>query len=200
MGEKIGAEVYLEQAPVKYEGLSYTEIWISEAQERMVLSVSEEQWPALEALCASEDVEATIIGRFVPTGQLTLKYHATVVGELPMEFLHDGRPPVIRKARYAVENEKPLTLPSTIDWGRALINILGSLNVASKEWVIRQYDHEVPGWQRRQTSGRHCQRWPVRCCGCSAGPFVTSRNCSRLWNESPLWRPGYLPYGREWHR
>ena len=143
MGEKIGAEVYLEQAPVKYEGLSYTEIWISEAQERMVLSVSEEQWPALEALCASEDVEATIIGRFVPTGQLTLKYHATVVGELPMEFLHDGRPPVIRKARYAVENEKPLTLPSTIDWGRALINILSSLNVASKEWVIRQYDHEV---------------------------------------------------------
>ena len=143
MGEKIGAEVYLEQAPVKYEGLSYTEIWISEAQERMVLSVSEEQWPALEALCASEDVEATIIGRFVPTGQLTLKYHNTVVGELPMEFLHDGRPPVIRKARYVLENEEPLTLPSTIDCGRALIDILGSLNVASKEWVIRQYDHEV---------------------------------------------------------
>ncbi|MDG2407795.1 MAG: phosphoribosylformylglycinamidine synthase subunit PurL [Pirellulales bacterium] len=144
MGEKIGAEVYLEQAPVKYEGLSYTEIWISEAQERMVLSVSEKQWPELEALCASEDVEATIIGRFVPTGQLTLKYHDTVVGELPMEFLHDGRPPVIREATYVVPTEKPLApMPATVDWGMALIKILGSLNVASKEWVIRQYDHEV---------------------------------------------------------
>ena len=144
MGEKIGAEVYLEQAPVKYEGLSYTEIWISEAQERMVLSVSEKQWPELEALCASEDVEATIIGRFVPTGQLTLKYHDTVVGELPMEFLHDGRPPVIREATYVASTEKPLApMPATVDWGMALIKILGSLNVASKEWVIRQYDHEV---------------------------------------------------------
>ncbi len=144
MGEKIGAEVYLDQAPVKYEGLSYTEIWISEAQERMVLSVSEKQWPELEALCASEDVEATIIGRFVPTGQLTLKYHETVVGDLPMDFLHDGRPPVIRKATYVPPTEKPLApMPTHVDCGMAVIKILGSLNVASKEWVIRQYDHEV---------------------------------------------------------
>ncbi|MEC8338520.1 MAG: AIR synthase-related protein, partial [Planctomycetota bacterium] len=144
MGELIGAEVYLEQAPVKYEGLSYTEIWISEAQERMVLSVSESQWPELKALCDSEDVEATIIGRFVPTKNLTLKYHDTIVGELPMEFLHDGRPPVIRQATYTAPVETSLTpMPSTVDAAMGLIKILGSLNVASKEWVIRQYDHEV---------------------------------------------------------
>ena len=144
MGELIGAEVYLEQAPVKYEGLSYTEIWISEAQERMVLSVSESQWPELKALCDSEDVEATIIGRFVPTKNLTLKYHDTIVGELPMEFLHDGRPPVIRQATYTAPLETSLTpMPSTVDAAMGLIKILGSLNVASKEWVIRQYDHEV---------------------------------------------------------
>tara|TARA_Y100001933_G_scaffold232059_2_gene250431 strand:- start:21261 stop:24209 length:2949 start_codon:yes stop_codon:yes gene_type:complete len=144
MGEAIGAEVYLEQAPVKYEGLSYTEIWISESQERMVLSVSENHWPELKALCAAEDVEATIIGRFVPTGNLTLKFHDNVVGELPMEFLHDGRPPVIRQATYTIPSETSLTpMPSTVDAGMGLIKILGSLNVASKEWVIRQYDHEV---------------------------------------------------------
>ena len=144
MGEVIGAEVYLEQAPVKYEGLSYTEIWISEAQERMVLSVSESQWPELKALCDSEDVEATIIGRFVPTRNLTLKYHDTIVGELPMEFLHDGRPPVIRQATYTVPLETSLNpMPSTVDAGMGLIKILGSLNVASKEWVIHQCDHEV---------------------------------------------------------
>src|SRR5204862_4450357 len=70
MGEKIGAEVDLDLALLKYDGLSYTEIWISEAQERMVLAVPEEKWPALLRLCESEGVEATAIGRFVPTGRL----------------------------------------------------------------------------------------------------------------------------------
>ncbi|MCU0876017.1 MAG: AIR synthase related protein, partial [Pirellulaceae bacterium] len=154
MGEHIGAEVWLEKAPLKYEGLSYTEIWISEAQERMVLSVSDEQWPEFAALCKSEDVEATIIGKFVPTGKLELKYAGQVVADLRMEFLHDGRPPVVREAVYEPPAVQPLSSrggpwqPSAAgatgrDWTGALRQILGSLNVASKEWVIRQYDHEV---------------------------------------------------------
>ena len=73
MGEKIGAEVWLDKAPLKYDGLTYTEIWISEAQERMVLAASEKQWPELEKLFASEGVEAVAIGRFTPTGRLCLK-------------------------------------------------------------------------------------------------------------------------------
>ena len=100
MGEKIGAEVWLERVPLKYEGLSYTEIWISEAQERMVLSVPKEKWAELSALCASEGVEATVIGQFVPTGRLLLKYADCQVADLAMEFLHDGRPPVVRDAVY----------------------------------------------------------------------------------------------------
>ncbi len=100
MGEKIGAEVWLDRAPLKYDGLSYTEIWISEAQERMVLSVGEDQWKDFEALCQAEGVEATILGKFVPTGRLTLKYGEHEVGDLSMQFLHDGRPPVVRDAIY----------------------------------------------------------------------------------------------------
>lgn len=146
MGEEIGAEVWLDRAPLKYEGLSYTEIWISEAQERMVLSVSENQWPELEALCQSEGVEATIIGQFKPSGKLQLIYRDQQVGELTMEFLHDGRPPVVRQAVYAppavVEQKLPAPRGSYND---DLQKILGSLNVASKQWVIRQYDHEVQG-------------------------------------------------------
>jgi phosphoribosylformylglycinamidine synthase subunit PurSL len=154
MGEEIGAEVWLNKAPLKYEGLSYTEIWISEAQERMVLSVSDQQWPEFAALCASEDVEATIIGRFVPTGMLELKYGEQVVGQMPMDFLHNGRPPVVRDAVYEPPAVQPLSNSggpwqaaaaggAARDWTDTLCQILGSLNVASKEWVIRQYDHEV---------------------------------------------------------
>ena len=145
MGEDIGAEVDLEKAPVKYAGLSYDEIWISEAQERMVLSVPEGNWGELEELCRSEGVEATVIGRFVPTGQLTLRYEGNTVGELSMDLLHNGRPPVIRQATYTPPRVKELTLPKRDDYTPALLAILAAHNVASKESIIRQYDHEVQG-------------------------------------------------------
>ncbi|NQU20975.1 MAG: phosphoribosylformylglycinamidine synthase, partial [Candidatus Nealsonbacteria bacterium] len=158
MGEKIGAEVWLDRAPVKYKGLSYTEIWISEAQERMTLSVPEGSWEELSQLCASEGVEATVIGRFVPTGRLVLKYADQQVADVAMEFLHDGRPPVIRDAVYTPPPTQPLKKgdgslfcetkspdPFVSDHTDDLRRILGSLNVCSKQWVIRQYDHEVQG-------------------------------------------------------
>jgi phosphoribosylformylglycinamidine synthase II len=147
MGEEIGAEVWLEKAPVKYDGLSYTEIWISEAQERMVLSVPPSSWGEFSALCASENVEATIIGKFVPTGRLQLQYHGQVVGDLAMAFLHEGRPPVVRQAVYDPPRECPVTPPPVPrgDYSQDLLQLLGCLNIASKEWVIRQYDHEVQG-------------------------------------------------------
>src|SRR5206468_3004777 len=98
MGADVGASVQLEKAPLKYEGLSYTEIWISESQERMVLAVPPKDWPELEALCKSEGVEAAVIGKFESTGRLKLSYRGEPVGDLSMEFLHDGRPAVLRIA------------------------------------------------------------------------------------------------------
>ena len=145
MGEEIGAEVWLDRIPVKYEGLSYTEMWISEAQERMILAVPEDKWPELSQLCASEGVEATVIGQYLPTGRLVLKYNEHQVADLSMEFLHKGRPKVVREARYEPRPAQPLNLPAPVDAADSLLKILGSLNVASKEWVIRQYDHEVQG-------------------------------------------------------
>jgi phosphoribosylformylglycinamidine synthase len=147
MGEELGAEVWLEKAPLKYDGLTYTEIWISEAQERMVLAVPQQSWDELHQLCESEGVEAAVIGRFAPTGRLQLTYHGDTVGDLPMQFLHDGRPPVIRDAHYHPTAATPVDLPTmtAADHGDALLAIMGSYNVASKHWVIRQYDHEVQG-------------------------------------------------------
>ncbi|MDO4551092.1 MAG: phosphoribosylformylglycinamidine synthase subunit PurL [Planctomycetia bacterium] len=145
MGEEIGAEVWLEKIPLKYEGISYSEMWISEAQERMVFSVPEEKWPELEALCKSEDVEATVIGRFVPTGRLMLKYGEHVVADLEMDFMHHGRPPVVREATYAPPAVTPMDIPIREDYTETLTGILGSYNVSSKHWVVRQYDHEVQG-------------------------------------------------------
>src|SRR5262245_59783581 len=149
MGADIGAEVWLEKAPLKYEGLSYTEIWISEAQERMVLAVPEDKWPRLEALCTSENVEDTVIGRYVPTGKLELKYQGTSVGTLDMHFLHEGRPKVQRQATYkptpaaanpqsAIRNPKSEGVLS-LHADTTLFMLLATPSIASKEWVIRQY-------------------------------------------------------------
>lgn len=146
MGAELGAVVWLEKAPLKYAGLSYCEIWISEAQERMVLSVPPEHWDEFYTLCASEGVEATAFGQFSSDGRLVLKYHDSLVADLSMHFLHEGRPPVVREAVYEPVPTTPIALPATPrNFTPELLAILGSWNVASKEWIIRQYDHEVQG-------------------------------------------------------
>ncbi|MCI0634327.1 MAG: AIR synthase-related protein, partial [Actinobacteria bacterium] len=145
MGEELGAEVDLEKVPLKYDGLSYTEIWISEAQERMVISVPPEKIDECLAVFKAEDVEATVIGRFPGDGKLTLRYNGKVVGELDMEFLHDGIPLFERTATFPPVAATPLALPEKKGYGDDLRKILSSGNVCSKEWIIRQYDHEVQG-------------------------------------------------------
>jgi phosphoribosylformylglycinamidine synthase II len=143
MGEETGAEVWLDRAPLKYSGLSYTEIWISEAQERMVVAVPPENWGQFDELCRGEGVEATVIGRFTGTGRLALKFHDAQVADLSMDFLHNGRPPVVREATFSPLPQRPLRVEPKARYDQDLLKILGSLNVCSKEWVIRQYDHEV---------------------------------------------------------
>lgn len=149
MGEEIGAVVWLDKVPLKYDGLSYTEIWISEAQERMVFAVPAENIDRFHELCENESVVASVIGRFDPTGQLRLEYQDELVGEVSMEFLHDGRPPVVRTAVFQPEPDATVQFPGGSNDAQqnseTLKKILGSLNVASKHWIIRQYDHEVQG-------------------------------------------------------
>lgn len=145
MGAKLGAEVDLDRVPLKYAGLSYTEIWISEAQERMVIAVKPENIDAVLKLFASEDVEATVIGRFTGDGQLTLRYNGVQVGKLDMNFLHEGICKYDRKAVWTSPKTAEPVLEEKADCTDDLCSILSSWNVASKEWIIRQYDHEVQG-------------------------------------------------------
>jgi len=146
MGEKLGAEVHLDRVPLKYAGLSYCEIWISEAQERMTLAVPPENVERVLQVFQAEGVEATVIGRFgTPDRKLRIHYGEALVGELDMDFLHEGLP---RPTKEAVWEKVARPSPSPAerdDWGPALLKVLASPNVAGKEWIVRQYDHEVQG-------------------------------------------------------
>jgi phosphoribosylformylglycinamidine synthase len=149
MAAETGARVALENAPLKYEGLSYTETWISESQERMVLAVPPGKWPELKSLCEGEDVEAAVLGEFTSDRRLKLTYAGVQVTDLEMDFLHDGRPTVTRTAELRSDPKlasRPVA-PSAIprDASATLLAILSQYSVCSKEWVIRQYDHEVQG-------------------------------------------------------
>ena len=145
MGENLGAEVDLEKVPLKYAGLNYTEIWISEAQERMVIAVKPENVEAIQKIFDSENVESTVIGKFTDDKKLILRYNGQVVGDMDMEFLHDGVPKYSRKAVWKKRELNEPDIAEKENYNDDLLKILSSYNVASKEWVIRQYDHEVQG-------------------------------------------------------
>ena len=145
MGQDLGAEVELEKVPLKYAGLTYNEIWISEAQERMVIAVKPENVEAITKIFDDENVESTVIGKFTDDKQLILRYNGQVVGQLDMDFLHKGVPKYSRKAVWKSPELAEPSIPEKTDYNDELLQILSSYNVASKEWVIRQYDHEVQG-------------------------------------------------------
>ncbi len=145
LAKTVGAEVDLEKVPLKYHGLTYMEIWISEAQERMVIFVPPDKLQQALAVFAAEDVEATVIGKTTNDKKIRLRYNGQIVGELDMEFLHNGLPRVVRKAQYQkIAIQENFSEPPK-DLGKILHQILAAPNVCSKEWVIRQYDHEVQG-------------------------------------------------------
>ena len=148
MAATLGAEVDLEQVPLKYDGLSATEVWISEAQERMVLAVPPDCWEAMRQVADAEGVEATVIGRFTGNGRLVLRWAGELAGELDCHFLHEGRPRDTRRSRWEPPTESPWRFngePLAPRFGQIVLDLLALPDVASKEWIIRQYDHEVQG-------------------------------------------------------
>lgn len=145
MGAELGAKVYLDKVPLKYSGLSYMEIWISESQERMVLSVPPKNIEQLINLFAQENVAATVIGEFTGSKRLELYYQDNLVCDLDMHFLHDGIPQIAKQAQYVQVKHRQPKIPAKKNFTADLFKLLGHFDICSKEWVVRQYDHEVQG-------------------------------------------------------
>ena len=145
MGSDFGAEVYLDDVSLKYEGLAPWEIWLSEAQERMVISIPLHNLDPFLEICQAESVEVTVLGKFTGTKQLQIHYHGQIVADLGMDFLHHGIPRITKQAVWKKPIHPNPNFERSKDLTGILHNILACPNVASKEWVIRQYDHEVQG-------------------------------------------------------
>lgn len=146
MGEETGADVNLEKVLLKYQGLKPWEIWVSEAQERMVLAVKPKKLKKIMDVFRSENVEAVVIGKFTKTKKLRLYYDKNVVADIDMSIIHDGLPKITRKAVWKPKKQnKGIQRREPKNLTKDLTKVLSTWNVCSKEWIIRQYDHEVQG-------------------------------------------------------
>ena len=142
-----GACLDLSKAPLKYDGLRPWEILLSEAQERMTLAVPPDKLPTFLELAREMDVEASVLGTFGDSGFFEAFYGEKPVVRLPMDFLHNGVPQMRLEARWQAPETGGagyLDLPPA-EQGAFLKRMLGRLNICSKEYIVRQYDHEVRG-------------------------------------------------------
>ncbi|MGB5158100.1 AIR synthase-related protein [Desulfobacterium sp. N47] len=143
-----GCEIELDRVPLKYEGLDQWEIWVSESQERMTVAVKPEHFDRFLKLSSKHAVESTAIGRYTDSGKLHIKYNNKTCAYIDMDLLSAGfpqwefeavwQPPAMRGL-----HEPVITEPK--DYNKLLLDILSRPNICSKEWICRQYDHEVQG-------------------------------------------------------
>lgn len=144
-GECGGCRMDLSKAPVKYPGLNPWEILISEAQERMSLAVPPENIDEFLEMAQRFNVEATVLGEFTDSGIFHMLYGERTVAWLPMDFMHEGLPPMQLPAKWVPPCHEEPTLEIKDDYTVDLTALLGALNICSKESVVRRYDHEVQG-------------------------------------------------------
>jgi phosphoribosylformylglycinamidine synthase II len=145
MGNQLGVDVELTHVTLKYPGLVPWEIWLSEAQERLVLAVPAANLPRLHELAKLWDVEVSVLGTFTGDGDLRVRYEGDLVADLPMEFLHDGLPRRHMKALWRDPAQAKVGPAISDSPSNLLLRMLAHPNIASKEEIVRRYDHEVRG-------------------------------------------------------
>jgi phosphoribosylformylglycinamidine synthase len=144
-GECGGCRMDLSRAPLKYPGLNPWEILISEAQERMSLAVPPERIDVFLDMARRFGCEATVLGEFTDSGVFHILYGDRTVAWLPMAFMHEGLPPMQIPAKWSPPTHGEPVIEVKGDYTDDLKQLLSSLNICSKESVVRRYDHEVQG-------------------------------------------------------
>jgi phosphoribosylformylglycinamidine synthase len=145
MAEGIGADVELDRVPLKYPGLEPWEIWLSEAQERMIVAVPSARLAELQARCDTYGVELTDLGEFTGDSRLVVRAGGEPVVDLDLGFVHDGRPQRSMTATLPTPNRTVATTRDVADPVGALLALLAHRNIASKADIVHRYDHEILG-------------------------------------------------------
>ncbi|WP_052545813.1 phosphoribosylformylglycinamidine synthase subunit PurL [Elusimicrobium minutum] len=143
LGGETGVRVDLSKAVLKESKIKPWEIWVSESQERMILSVPPKNLKEVKKILEAEDCEYSVMGEFTNTGRLEVYFGKEKIVDLSNDFLHGGVPKMMRKAVWNTPKTKPSRIKEMKNYGAVLHKTLAHLNTCSREDVIRQYDHEV---------------------------------------------------------
>lgn len=141
-----GFELHLDKVPIKYKGLDPWQILVSESQERMILSVSPKKIKEFMALAKRHEVEATAIGTFNSSGKFHCLYNNKHVSFMDMEFVHEGVPQLRLEAQWLTPQSRGLSepeIPKIKNHAKFFKKMLARPNISSKEYIVRQFDHEV---------------------------------------------------------
>ena len=143
-----GCRIQLEKVPLKYEGLDQWEIWISESQERMTVAVKPDHLDRFLELSGKHAVESTVIGKYTDSGKLQITYKGKTCAYVDIDLLRSGFPQWEFDAQWQSPDKRGLfepVLKEPHDYNSLLKDILARPNICSREWITRQYDHEVQG-------------------------------------------------------
>ncbi len=143
-----GCSIQLEKVPLKYQGMDQWEIWVSESQERMTVAIKPEHWERFHKLSEKHAVESTVIGQYTDTGKLHITYKGKTCTYIDLDFLSAGFPQWEFEAQWRTPADRGLHEPVIIppeNYNKLLPDMLARPNICSKEWIVRQYDHEVQG-------------------------------------------------------
>lgn len=140
-----GCEVDLNKVPLKYPNLEPWKIWISESQERMTLAVPDNKLEKFTKLMEKRGVEISVVGKFNNSGRCTVNYDGSAIMDLQMEFLHNGLPTKHLQTTYTKPNHDEPTFAEPTNLNQTFEQFLARPNIASYEFISKQYDHSVQG-------------------------------------------------------
>ena len=143
-----GIDVDVARVPRRESEMSPYEVMLSESQERMLVVVKDGHEEDVRRIFDEWDLQSTVIGRVTGNGTARISDGGSPAADLPVrlltdapEYRLDGVRPAWQEAAHSYPLED-LQLPKE-GAGSVLLRLLASPNIASKEWVYRQYDHHV---------------------------------------------------------
>ena len=144
-----GIELDVLKVPRRESGMTPYEVMLSESQERMLVVAKKGYEEKVKALFKKWDLEVDVIGQVTGDGLVRIKEGENVVAEVPISILNDPpkyqfqvkKPPWLKKLQSFDLGSLPDIPPKKCN--STLLRLLDSPNIASKEWVYRQYDHQV---------------------------------------------------------
>jgi phosphoribosylformylglycinamidine synthase len=143
-----GMELWLDKVPQREPGMTAYEMMLSESQERMLFVTTPDREEAVKAVFHRWGLFCEVVGKVTDTGRLTLIQHGQVVGDMPVSALVDNCPMYHKPSRVPDYYERNAAVdvtayPEVTDLEGALLQVLASPTVASKEWIYSQYDYMV---------------------------------------------------------